>query len=175
MRSRYVVGVIIAICGLLVIYSNFSREVVPPKVLHGGQVGAAGREAEESTRVITRSVFNEEYASPTGTIRDDLESVLELITDCQLTIKDFDSHFLPDNQAITSFLKGGNIERIAWIPPSHAAVSGEGELLDRNNVPLFFHRKSGLRFEIRSAGEDRVMWTGDDVVYPDGASVPQDN
>ena len=119
------------------------------------------------TRVITRSAFNEEYGSSGKTIREDLEAVFDLVTDCQVTIKNFDAYFLPDNQAVTMFLRGGNPEGIAWIPPSHPAVSERGELLDRNDVPLFFHRESGLRFQMRSAGEDRVMWTEDDVVYPD--------
>ena len=80
--------------------------------------------------------------------------------------KNFDSFFLPDNRAITSFLSGGNPDRLIWIPPSHLAVSQAGELLDRHGTALFFHRVSGLRFEIYSAGEDREMWTEDDVVYP---------
>jgi len=117
-------------------------------------------------RIITRSPFMEIYADDNGDTLSDLEAVSDLLTDCQLILKDFDSYFLPDNQAITAFLRGKNKEGIAWIPPGHPAVSEGGELMDRFGVPLFFHREGGKRVQFRSAGEDRKMWTSDDVVYP---------
>jgi len=122
--------------------------------------------SDPSIRVITQSLFNAEYAKEGGSIENDLETVLDLLTNCQLIIKNFDSFFLPDNQAVTTFLQGANPDKIAWIPPGHSSVSREGKLVDRNGVPVFFHRESGLRFQLRSAGEDRVMWTSDDVVFP---------
>ena len=45
-------------------------------------------------------------------------------------------------------------------------MSGNGELLDRWDSPLFFHRESSRTTTFRSAGPDRRLWTDDDVVWP---------
>ena len=131
--------------------------------------------AESSLRVITRSLFHKEYAAESRSIENDLEAVSFLLTDCQLIIKNFDTFFLPDSEAITSFLRGANPEGIAWISPDHSSVNREGELLDRNGIPVLFHRESSSRIQIRSAGKDRVMWTSDDVVYPDTKTLSKAN
>ena len=43
-------------------------------------------------------------------------------------------------------------------------VNENGEMVDAYGTPLFFHQLSGKEMEIRSAGEDRKMWTFDDLV-----------
>ncbi len=117
-------------------------------------------------RLICRSVFLEDYGSEDSSILSDLEAVSLLLNDCQLLFKNFDSFFLPGNREITSFLSGGNPEKITWIPKSHFAINTTGKLVDRFGMPLFFHRINGLKFEIYSAGKDGKMWTKDDVVFP---------
>ncbi|MCH1508505.1 MAG: hypothetical protein L7T84_04815 [Akkermansiaceae bacterium] len=139
------------------------------------EVSISSTYAKPSLRVITRSLFHKEYAAENGSIENDLEAVSFLLTDCQLIIKNFDTFFLPDNEAITSFLRGANPERTAWISPDHSSVNREGELLDRNGIPILFHRESSSRIQIRSAGKDRVMWTSDDVVYPDRKTLSKAN
>lgn len=139
------------------------------------EVSISSTYAESSLRVITRSLFHKEYAAENRSIENDLEAVSFLLTDCQLIIKNFDTFFLPDNEAITSFLRGANPERIAWISPDHSSVNQEGELLDRNGIPVSFHRESSSKIQIRSAGKDRVMWTSDDVVYPDRKTLSKAN
>ena len=39
-----------------------------------------------------------------------------------------------------------------------------GELVDDWDTPFFFHQLSGAETEVRSAGEDRKLWTFDDQV-----------
>jgi hypothetical protein len=117
-------------------------------------------------RVILKSAFVESYGQSGKTILQDLETVSALLTNSQSLLKDFDHYFLPDNQAITTFLRGGNREAIAWIPPDHPAVNQDGELTDRNGIALFFHRESAFKIQCRSAGNDQIMWSSDDVVYP---------
>ena len=36
-------------------------------------------------------------------------------------------------------------------------------MVDRWGSPLFFHAVGDQRFEIRSAGPDQEMWSGDDI------------
>lgn len=129
-------------------------------------LGPVKRNEERKGRIISRSAFMEEYGEPERSTMEDLEAVYLLLNDCQLMFKDLDAYFLPDNQAITAFLTGGNPEKIIWIPKTHFAVNAAGELVDRFGTPLFFHRVSGLKFEVQSAGEDQQMWTEDDFVFP---------
>lgn len=174
------VGFVLVVCvvGFGVFWTDVLEKDVenqPVQRLGDSSSFSISRGGETKGRLISKSIFLEEYGGADHSIQDDLESVFLLLNDCQLMFKKFDSFFLPDNQAITSFLSGENPDRLIWIPPSHLAVSQSGELLDRHGIPLFFHRVSGLKFEVYSAGKDREMWTEDDVVYPrDGGSRESD-
>ena len=64
----------------------------------------------------------------------------------------------------SDLLMGRNRLGLALLPPDHPAVNPRGELCDRWGRPFFFHQLSGTRLELRSAGPDRQLWTGDDVV-----------
>jgi hypothetical protein len=69
------------------------------------------------------------------------------------------------NPEITAALMGKNPKQINFIPAeSGLHVDANGALLDGFGTPLFFHQISGHEMEIRSAGEDRKMWTFDDQV-----------
>jgi hypothetical protein len=66
------------------------------------------------------------------------------------------------NAEITSALLGNNPKQIKLEVPAGSQVNGEGELCDRWGTPYFFHQLSATEMEIRTAGPDRQMWTGDD-------------
>lgn len=69
------------------------------------------------------------------------------------------------NPEITAALLGENPRHIHFITPdSGLRTNARGELLDAWGTPLFFHQLSGHDMEIRSAGEDRQMWTFDDLL-----------
>ena len=114
--------------------------------------------------VVDPHLFLENYGSETKKPQDDLEFLLSLISDCQLVFKNFDSFYLPENKEITDFLRGKNPDHLAWIPDNHRFLNEKGEILDRWLSPIFFHKQSGFSFQLRSAGEDRTLWTDDDVV-----------
>jgi hypothetical protein len=116
--------------------------------------------------VLSDSEFERSYRGAGSSAEDDLKQVAEVWQSALLLIKDYDRFPLPDNAAITAFLQGKNPHRVAWIRPGHPAVSGNGELLDRWDSPLFFHRESSRTTTFRSAGPDRKLWTEDDVVWP---------
>ena len=50
-----------------------------------------------------------------------------------------------------------------FLPATHPALDARGRLVDRWGVPLFFHALGGGRYELRSAGPDRILWTADDI------------
>lgn len=81
------------------------------------------------------------------------------------------------NREIVAAMLGTNDRRLAIIPPDLAALSPEGELLDRWGSPFFFHPVSREVMEVMSAGPDKTLWTADDVgrIEPVGASGPPDS
>jgi len=69
------------------------------------------------------------------------------------------------NPEITAALMGKNPKQINFITPdSGLQVNAQGAMLDAWGTPLFFHQLSGHDTEIRSAGEDRTLWTMDDLI-----------
>ena len=66
------------------------------------------------------------------------------------------------NAEITAALLGNNLKQIKLELPTGSRLNGEGEMCDRWGTPYFFHQVSKTEMEIRSAGPDRQMWTGDD-------------
>ncbi len=68
------------------------------------------------------------------------------------------------NAEMMRILMGDNPKGAKLGPPEGFSLNGEGELLDHWGTPYFFHQLSADLMEIRSAGPDKKMWTGDDVV-----------
>ncbi len=68
------------------------------------------------------------------------------------------------NPEITSALQGENPKHINFLRADGNRVNANGELVDVWGTPYFFHQLSAHDMEIRSAGPDRVMYTGDDLV-----------
>jgi hypothetical protein len=67
------------------------------------------------------------------------------------------------NRELVAALAGDNAHRIRFIDSTGPFINGDGELLDRWQVPLFFHFVEANDVGVRSAGPDRVLWTADDV------------
>jgi len=66
------------------------------------------------------------------------------------------------NAEIMKAVLGDNLKQAKIGAPEGQNLNGEGELVDRFGHPYFFHQVSKNQMEIRSAGPDGVMWTGDD-------------
>ena len=67
------------------------------------------------------------------------------------------------NEEITKALMGDNLKQVRVNMPEGSQVSKSGELCDPWGTPYFFHQLSKQKMEIRSAGPDLKMWTGDDI------------
>lgn len=68
-----------------------------------------------------------------------------------------------ENEEITATLLGKNPKHLAYLPATGSFLDGSGKLIDRWGTPYVFHSLAASRTEIRSAGPDRELWTGDDV------------
>ena len=88
------------------------------------------------------------------------------IDDLQIVVRDFRASLggnpVGNNAEIVKQLMGDNLKQVKLTLPAGTTLNGEGELCDRWGTPLFFHQVSRDQMEIRSAGPDRKMWTGDD-------------
>ena len=102
-----------------------------------------------------------------GSPEEDLQAVAALLDHYRLVMKP--ERGLPTglNEEIVDVLEGKNPWRLPMIPREHPQLDDEGRLLDRWGEPLFFHAESMDLLQIRSAGEDRRLWTEDDVVFPE--------
>ena len=68
------------------------------------------------------------------------------------------------NSEIMRALMGENPKGAKLGPPEGQILNGNGELTDKWGTPFFFHQLSRDRMEIRSAGPDKILWTGDDII-----------
>ena len=69
-----------------------------------------------------------------------------------------------DNRDFVKALTGGNVQRVASIPPGHPRISEQKELTDRFGIPFAIHPLSSSAIEVRAAGPDKLLWTPDDQV-----------
>jgi hypothetical protein len=92
-------------------------------------------------------------------ISEDLSAVDSAIRNFQAVLGE---NPIGSNAEITAALLGNNLKQIKLEVPAGSQVNGQGEMCDRWGTPYFFHQVSATEMEIRSAGPDRKMWTGDD-------------
>lgn len=94
---------------------------------------------------------------------------LTILDNARVAIHNYQDRFgenpVGNNSEITAALMGKNPKQVNFITPeSGLRVNDQGEMIDAWGTPFFFHALSGKNMEIRSAGEDRKMWTFDDIV-----------
>lgn len=91
-----------------------------------------------------------------------------VLDNMRITIRQYAAAFgenpVGTNPEITSALQGANPKQINFLKADGNRVNAQGELVDVWGTPYFFHQLSAHEMEIRSAGPDRVMYTGDDLV-----------
>ena len=94
---------------------------------------------------------------------------LTVLDNARVAMKNYGATFgenpVGTNPEITEALLGKNPKGINFITAeSGLRVNEQGEMVDAYGTPFFFHQLSGKEMEIRSAGQDRKMWTFDDLV-----------
>jgi hypothetical protein len=94
---------------------------------------------------------------------EDLTMMANAFSNLTLLIKGADPFRVGANEEFAAALRGRNRTQLRFLPDTHQAFNAQGQLVDRWKSPLFFHAVSHGRVDIRSAGPDRQMWTGDDL------------
>jgi len=99
---------------------------------------------------------------PGGPPEEELQAVAQLI---YVYRQGFGENPVGQNEDIVAALLGENEKRSAFLP-KNIPVIADGKLIDRWGSPYWFHPVSGSEMEIRSAGPDRELFTGDDLATP---------
>jgi hypothetical protein len=103
------------------------------------------------------------YGSSESPAEHDLTEVAHLMENYTLLVKNYATQPLSANEDWAAALRGQNPAHERFLPDNHPAFNAQGKLVDRWGTPLFFHALGGGRFELRSAGPDRKLWTDDDI------------
>ena len=112
------------------------------------------------------------YASDNTTVRDDLQAIQRLSLSYITLVKTHADRPIGCNGDLADALRGKNPYKQRFLPDGHPAFSDEGEIIDRWGTPIFLHTVSAGRWDVRSAGPDRKLWTEDDLqLQPNGKFV----
>jgi len=113
-----------------------------------------------------------QYATEQTTIRDDLQAISRVSLSYVTLVKNHADHPIGCNLDLADTFRGINPHKQRFLPDKHQVFNANGELIDRWNTPLYIHPLSAGRWEIRSAGPDKTLWTADDLeLRPDGTFV----
>lgn len=113
--------------------------------------------------------FLQGYGSAAVTPEKDLEQVKDVVDAFVRSVKIPGALPTGSNRELVAALAGENPHRIRFLDPAAPYLNADGELVDRWQVPLFFHFVEADDVGVRSAGPDRVMWSGDDVLMGEHA------
>lgn len=104
-----------------------------------------------------------DYANTNYPPENDLTLMSRLMGNSLLLLKSAASRPLSANEDWADLFRGKNDAREEFLPAQHIALNPRGQLVDRWVTPLFFHALGAGRYEIRSAGPDKTLWTDDDL------------
>lgn len=115
--------------------------------------------AEELPETPAREGGSPEANLPPVTVLENMRAAVRLYQ------AQFRENPVGDNAEISRALTGENPKQAVFTQPEDGLkLNGAGQMIDNWGTPIFFHSLSRSEMEIRSAGPDRRMWTGDDLV-----------
>jgi hypothetical protein len=141
-------------------------EKIPPDVTASTSV-LTTPPAQEKIQTSFRAIFSA-YGVKSSSIENDLRLLHAAISLWQLA--DTEEQFFGNNQKITNSLCSSRGES-QILDSNHPMISKDGELLDRWGTPISFHDISRRRMDLISAGPDKIMGSGDDVMMLKGNVV----
>ncbi len=170
------VVVLVTVCLLLIRKPAAQLNPISPSVVtdKSGETNVSvTAKVLPTTAAVATTVANQEISpSSTATAPTPEDAALPAATvldNMRVVIHNYGATFgenpVGNNAEITAALAGKNPKQINFISDvAGLRVNGNGELVDAYGTPFFFHQLSGKVMEIHSAGEDRKMWTFDDLV-----------
>ncbi len=119
---------------------------------------------EKQSPLSQTEVFLAEYGNPQSPPHLDLSYLNSVLHIFNTHLKGKTLLPTDSNQSISKALLGKNVLNLQFIPPDFKYLNQDKELVDRWGTPLNFHFIEIDNPEIRSAGEDKVFWTNDDLL-----------
>jgi hypothetical protein len=104
-----------------------------------------------------------DYGRPNLPPQNDLTLMSRLMENSLLLLKSAGNRPLSANEDWAGLLRGQNAARERFLPDQSVALNADGKLVDRWGTPLFFHALGRGRYELRSGGPDKKLWTADDI------------
>ncbi len=171
-----VVLVLVAVCLLLNRKQPAQLNRLNPAVVTDKSsetnISAAAKDLPATTAVST-AVANQEISPSTAATALAPEvsplPAATVLDNMRVVIHNYGATFgenpVGNNAEITAALAGKNPKQINFISDvAGLRVNENGELVDAYGTPFFFHQLAAKVMEIHSAGEDRKLWTFDDLV-----------
>ncbi len=143
--------------------SPVQLEVIPPGIVVTETSSPAPALPSAARRAPGDSMLAD-YANPALPPQNDLSLIAHSITNFLIIAKQATERPLSANEEWSAALRGKRPGSEPWISERSPALDQQGRLIDRWGTPLFFHALGGKRWEIRSAGPDRQLWTSDDLI-----------
>lgn len=104
------------------------------------------------------------YADPALSPKNDLILMAHAISDFLIIAKQANDRPLSANEEWSAVLRGQRPGAEPWFSNSSKALDSQQRLIDRWGTPLHFHALGAKQWEIRSAGPDHKLFTGDDLM-----------
>jgi hypothetical protein len=101
----------------------------------------------------------------------DVEVLHGLVSQFLLLVKEPNRPPLGINEDFAKAFGGDNPAALIALPSTHPAWV-DGRLVDRWGTPYHFHPRAANAIDIRSAGPDRALFTGDDLSWPRAQTPP---
>lgn len=152
---------VLAIVGGLLWWPQRSPEAPEPATVEAPVTAAAPAPSRFTEDLSAEHLVG--YGTATSDPQRDLGMVKDAVDAFVRSIKIPGALPTGSNRELVAALAGDNPHRIRFIDPASPFINADGELLDRWQVPLFFHFVEADDVGVRSAGPDRVLWTADDV------------
>jgi hypothetical protein len=118
---------------------------------------------QASSQPLPGSPILKNYARESQPPQQDLTDLSRALGNFALLVKGDQPIPLGANEEIAAALRGKNKTQMRFLPDDAPCFNAQGQLVDRWQMPLFFHAMDRNRIDIRSAGPDKQMWTADDI------------
>ena len=122
------------------------------------------QKGESQLMVLLDAPFAKKFGNTQLPIQEELDLIQLAFQDYLSFVKKGYRRPIGNNRDFVDVMTGNNFYRIAPIPPRHPRINRRGELTDRSGRPYAIHPLSEDTIEVRAAGKDGALWTGDDVV-----------
>jgi hypothetical protein len=157
---------LLLLLGIWALRDRTSTETVPvtrSREVHITEASSGSRPPPHQSPQLIGETILRDYAKTNLPPQNDLTVMSHLMQNSLLLLKSAANRPLSANEDWADLLKGKNAAHERFLSENHPAFNAKGQLIDRWGTPLFFHALGGGRYEIRSAGPDKLMWTSDDL------------